>query len=201
MGIVREVELGFVESRVPAGTHSCQIYTSEEERRDSLLRFVRRGLLDGERCACFSDKTSEADILRFLGAEGIPQPQRVTPALTCSPVAEIYFQDGVFDPDHMLQLLTDFDTDAIAAGFPASRVIGEMSPDIHRVTGGSRLLEYEARVSLLLRTHPLTAVCQYGARSFDGATIMDVLKVHPMMIVRGAVVKNPFWIPPEEFLG
>ena len=29
---------------------------------------------------------------------------------------------------------------------------------------------------------------------------MDVLSVHPMMIVRGQIVKNPFYIEPEEFL-
>lgn len=60
--------------------------------------------------------------------------------------------------------------------------------------------EYEARVSLLLRDHPVTAVCQYDARAFDGAVIMDVLKVHPLMVIRGAVVHNPFFVRPEDYL-
>ena len=75
-----------------------------------------------------------------------------------------------------------------------------MTPEIERVPGGSRLLEYESKVSLLLKNCPVTAVCQYDARSFDGSTIMDILKVHPYMIVRGSVVNNPFFIPPEEYL-
>ena len=75
-----------------------------------------------------------------------------------------------------------------------------MSPEVQNVEGGNRLLEYESRVSLLLREHPVTAVCQYDARCFSGAMIMDILKVHPMMVVRGSVVHNPFFIPPEEFL-
>jgi hypothetical protein len=29
---------------------------------------------------------------------------------------------------------------------------------------------------------------------------MDILKVHPFMVVRNSVVRNPFFIPPEEFL-
>ena len=85
-------------------------------------------------------------------------------------------------------------------GFNGGRVIGEMTPEVQQVPGGERLLEYESRVSLLLRTHPVTSVCQYDARTFDGATIMDILKVHPLMVVRGSVVRNPFFIPPEEFL-
>jgi hypothetical protein len=86
------------------------------------------------------------------------------------------------------------------AGRPGARVIGEMPPDIAEIPGGTRLLEYEARVNSLLRAHPVTAVCQYDAHAFGGADCMDVLTVHPMMLVRGAVVLNPFFIPPEEFL-
>ena len=44
------------------------------------------------------------------------------------------------------------------------------------------------------------AVCQYDANAFDGATLMKILKVHPMMVIRGAVVRNPCYIQPDEFL-
>jgi hypothetical protein len=62
------------------------------------------------------------------------------------------------------------------------------------------LLRYEARLNTILQEHPLTTVCQYDARRFDGALIMDMLSVHPMMIVRGQLVKNPAYISPEIFL-
>ena len=29
---------------------------------------------------------------------------------------------------------------------------------------------------------------------------MDVLSVHPVMIVRGQLVQNPYYIEPDEFL-
>ena len=38
------------------------------------------------------------------------------------------------------------------------------------------------------------------ARRFDGATILDVLRVHPMMIVHGQIVRNPYYTRPSEFL-
>ena len=96
--------------------------------------------------------------------------------------------------------MAQYHTDSVANGFPAARVIGEMTSEVQHVPGGSRLLEYESRVSLLLKEHPVTAVCQYDARAFDGATIMQVLKVHPLMIIRGTVLHNPFYTPPEEYL-
>ncbi len=113
---------------------------------------------------------------------------------------KVYFADGYFDPDRMLNTLENYYKSSMEMGFSAARVIGEMTSDVQTVPGGERLLEYESRVSLLVKKTPVTAICQYDAKQFDGATILDVLKVHPQMIVNGAVVQNPFYIEPEEYL-
>jgi hypothetical protein len=195
------VDLGFTLERFPAGTHICQIYNDEDERNDALLRFLSSGLRAGECTACFSENIAESEIDDFLHALGLSLAEaKSRGALTLSKTSEVYFHGGEFDPQRMLGLLTNYHTQSVAQGFPNARVIGEMTSDIERVPGGSRLLEYESKVSLLLRHHPVTAVCQYDARAFTGATIMEVLKVHPMMVVRGSVVRNPFYMPPEEYL-
>lgn len=66
-------------------------------------------------------------------------------------------------------------------------------------TSRAGLIEYEARLNQLIEEFPITACCQYDARRFDGATIMDILSVRPMMIVRGQIVKNPYFIEPKIF--
>lgn len=68
------------------------------------------------------------------------------------------------------------------------------------IPGSEKLIEYESRLNLLVEQNPITLICQYDANRFDGATIYDVLNVHPMMIVRGQVVRNPYYVPPAEFL-
>jgi MEDS: MEthanogen/methylotroph, DcmR Sensory domain len=195
------VDFGFTKTRFPAGSHVCQICTDDEERLSSLLAFLASGLRAGECTACFSDNVSDAAIEAHCAGKGVSSAEAIgRGAFTHRSTDEAYFEGGSFDPARMLALLTTFHSQAQAAGFQCTRVIGEMSPRIRSVPGGSRLLEYESRVSILLRDHPITAVCQYDARVFDGATIMDVLKVHPMMVVRGQVVHNPFFVPPEQFL-
>lgn len=195
------VSLGIAKESFPAGVHVCQIFNSDEERLDALLAFVLSGLEGGERTACFSDKLDEEDLARHLDGHGMSYRDLTqSGALTRSSASEVYFADDRFDPDRMLGVLEKFHTDSLTHGFPAARVIGEMNADIRKVPGGSRLMEYEARVSLLLKQHPVTSVCQYDARAFDGATIMQVLKVHPLMVIRGTVIHNPFCIPPEEYL-
>lgn len=195
------VSLGFTTERFQAGVHICQIFTEDQEREAALLAYLRSGLQDGERCACFSDREPVSAIASDLARHGLSyEERRATGAISIDATREVYFKGDRFDPDRMLEVLTAYHDASVHDGYPAARVIGEMTPDVQRVEGGSRLLEYESRVSLLLRDHPVTCVCQYDARSFDGALIMDVLKVHPLMVVRGAVVRNPFFVPPEEFL-
>ncbi len=195
------VSLGFTEEMVPTGTHMCLIFSNESERVDSLLKFLLSGIQGGERIACFTDKLSEVELRAFFEENGISYDERnAKNAIVLSGTSDVYFLDGRFDPDRMLKTLTSYYTESKDMGFTASRVIGEMTPRIETVPGGDRLLEYESRVTMLLRDHPATAICQYDANAFDGATIMDVLKVHPKMIVNGAVINNPFFVEPEIYL-
>ncbi|MBN2715691.1 MAG: MEDS domain-containing protein [Deltaproteobacteria bacterium] len=195
------VNLGFAEAELPAGTHICQIYSDDRERDESLLRFLFAGLHDGERGACFSNDFSADVIEAYCDREGLDIMRlRERQALSVSDVSSVYFKDGVFNPDVMLGLLEAYHDKAKSDGFRAARVVGEMTAEVNDIQGGKRLLEYESRVSLLLRKKPVTAMCQYNAHAFDGAMIMEVLRVHPMMIVSGAVVRNPFFIQPEEYL-
>lgn len=193
--------LGFTNQPFPVGVHICQIFSDDDERLDSLLEFLRSGLAAGERTACFTERLDEAHLASYLSDHDLCYDQlKESGAFSQSETSEVYFQGGCFDPDRMLAVLRQYHEDSVANGYPAARVIGEMGPEIQNIPGGSRLMEYESRVSLLLKEHPITAVCQYDAEVFDGATIMQVLKVHPLMVIRGNVVHNPYFVPPEEIL-
>jgi len=196
-----ETDLGFAEARVPVGTHICQIFSDDEERDVATLNFLRMGLLQREKTACFSEKLNEDRLADFVGQQGLGLSELKARGTYQQAASKgVYFQGGIFDPERMLSLLTTFHAGSLAEGYPAARVIGEMDPAVRSMPGGNRLMEYEVRVSVLLRQHPVTAMCQYDAREFDGATILDVLRVHPLMVVRNMVVQNPFFLPPEQVL-
>ena len=195
------VDLGFVSARVPHGSHICQLYSDESERDNALLRFVARGLQVGDKTACFTESFDPDARAAWFSAEGISlQSECASGRFLASGAEDIYFKDGYFDPERILALIVEFHRNSVATGCKGARVIGEMSPAITQIEGGSRLFEYEGRVNSVLREHPVTAVCQYNARKFDGATIMDVLSVHPLMFVHGSVVQNPFFVAPEQLV-
>lgn len=155
------VSLGFTDERFPAGTHICQIFSDDEERSSSLLAYLRSGLEDGERTVCFSDKVDKKTLARILETADISMEEAITTGdLSLSGTDEVYFEDNKFYPERMLGNLEQFEEDSKAAGCVACRAIGEMNPKITQIEGGSRLLEYESRVSLLLKDHPVTTVCQ-----------------------------------------
>jgi hypothetical protein len=195
------VDLGFVAARVPHGAHICQVYSSDAERDHALRLFLARGLLAQEATACFSDAFDPGVESARFTAEGLSlSAEQRRGRFVCSSAESVYFEGGRFDPERMYQLIVAFYDNAVASGCSGARVIGEMSPSILKIEGGSRLFEYEAGVNSILRDHPVTAVCQYDARRFDGATIMDVLSVHPLMFIHGAVIQNPFFVAPERLI-
>ena len=167
----RSISLGFTTERYAAGSHMCYLWDDEGERADIIARFVESGLAAGEMVGYFTDSLSPAEIEAKVGGP--------SPSLRVSPAVDTYCPGGVFSPDRMLEHLRGLHTTSV---------------------GADRLIEYECRINTIVDTHPTTAVCQYDVRRFDGATLFDVLSVHPMMIVKGQVVRNPYYFTPEVFL-
>ena len=197
----RKISLGFTDQQFEQGVHICQIFTDDDERHGALVNYIVSGLQAGENTVCFSENETEITLSEYFEKHGISYKEvEQSGNFSLSKTGEVYFEGGKFDPERMLGLLQEFYEKSVKEKRLGARVIGEMTPGVQHIPGGSRLLEYESKVSLLIRKYPINAVCQYDARAFDGAAIMDILKVHPYMIVRGAVVHNPFFIQPEIYL-
>ena len=199
MTIQQPVDLGFTAERFPAGTHMCFIYNDERERREVIGRYLEAGIEGGELVGYFADVEALVDdYLEELGVR-VPAAERER-RLLLSRSRDTYCPDGRFDIERMLGKLEHFHHTCLEQGVAGGRVSGEMGWALEPVEGREGLIEYEARVNLVLRDHPVTAICQYDANRFDGATLFDVLSVHPMMVVRGQVVNNPYFVVPETFL-
>lgn len=195
------VELGFTPEKFPVGTHICQIFSKNEERVNAIMQFLMSGLTQGERVACFSDKLDKKRLSKIIKRNNLSLRElQDNGDLNLAGTHDTYFKGNCFDPARMLDTLEAFHRKSLNSGYTASRVIGEMPSTVQDMQGGDRLLEYESRVSLLMEKAPVTVVCQYDSNEFSGATIMDILKVHPHMFINGSVLHNPFYIRPTSFL-
>jgi len=193
--------LGFTDEPFPPGSHMCLLYDDDADRRRLIGSFLAAGVRTGDRVAYFVDTVTPADARSWLRELGLELPEDdQDDRFTLAAAEPTYCPEGVFVPERMLNALRDFHVGAVAGGYAGGRVSGEMSWALRGIPGSERLVEYESRVNALLVEHPVTAICQYDARRFDGTTLFEVLRVHPMMIVRGQVVRNPYYVKPRAFL-
>jgi len=190
--------MGFTDERFPSGTHMCLIHSDEKERRKIIGKFLESGILAKEKVSYFADIMQPEEVREWLLNMDLELPEE--DSFSILNAEHTYCTDGEFIPENMLNKLRTFYEQAKKSGYPNARVSGEMSWALKDIPGSERLMEYEALVNDVLVTHPVTAICQYDANKFSGKDILNVLKVHPMMVVHGQIVYNPYYMKPEDFL-
>jgi PAS domain S-box-containing protein len=66
--------------------------------------------------------------------------------------------------------------------------------------GTSTLIEYESKLNRFVRDYDARVVCQYNRARFSPELILGIIRTHPLVVYGGMVCKNPYYIPPDEFL-
>lgn len=196
----RKISLGFTSQQFHEGHHIIYLYNDDVERKRTMARYLRQGLSDDEKVLYLVDDISPDEMRIELMALGVDVDAKQKD-FDITRGHYSHCPSEHFSPDFMLGIVGEYYDSAIRDGYAGARGAGEMSWALTKGRAAvPDLLEYEARLNNILQDHPLTTVCQYDARRFDGALVMDMLSVHPLMIVRGQLVNNPSYVEPEVFL-
>jgi hypothetical protein len=189
------MSFGFSEGCFQSGAHVCYLHSERDARMPLLSRFFDAGQKANERLAYICYGRSADEVRSDFAASGLPFAS--DPGFAVMTAKEFYLPDGVFSVENMKSRIRQFYIDAIEQGYSGGRGAGEMS-----WAAGDKLqvMQYEAMLTEWLSEYPSTCICQYDIRVFGGETIMDILSVHPFTIVRGQLVRNPYFVPPAEFL-
>jgi PAS domain S-box-containing protein len=199
--VVEQNLSGFLETFGPHD-HLCLIYENKEEWRNSAVPFIATGLRKGERCIYVVDSHTANEIRQCLTEEGVDVSQvEQSGQFTILSQSEAYTSGGSFDPDRMIGLLIEETSHALAKGYPALRVTGEMTWVLRGHPGSERVLEYEAKLNRdLFPHHKCLAMCQYDRWAFEPETMKGVIVTHPLLVRGSNVYRNFFYIPAEEYL-
>jgi len=188
------ISVGFCSERFKAGTHMCLVYRDEADRRSIVAKFVESGLANDERVFYFADTVAPNEVVDWLGGLDVDVSDAIAGrSLTVDEAVATYCPDGTFNPDRMCGTVRGAYTASREEGYSLSRVTGEMTWALRGLPGSEHLMEYEAAVNEVVKTHPITAMCQYDANRFDDETIFEALRVHPYMVMNGQLVKNPYY--------
>jgi transcriptional regulator with GAF, ATPase, and Fis domain len=184
------------------GDHLCCIYETEEEHRAILTPFLREGLHSGQKIIYVVDARTAEEIFSYMHADGLDVEDYVKAGqLKVLSVDDSYMRGGVFDPDGIISLLESETTRALAEGYTALRVTGEMSWALRGLPGSERLIEYEIKLNQFFPKSKCLAICQYDRRRFEPGILLDVLTTHPIAIIGTEVFDNFYYMTPEDNLG
>lgn len=179
--------------------HVCAFFNSDDEKYRVLLPFVKDGFGCGDKAVHIINPAQHHDHLRRLTAAGIDAAaaQR-SGQFELRTNTETYLRDGRFDQDRMLEF---FERSASAnSGFPLSRIVCHMEWAADERSHVYDLVEFESRVNDVWMRRDDAVICTYDLAKFGGATVIDIMRTHPMIIIGGILQHNPFFVPPEEFL-
>ena len=185
------------------GDHYCGIYRTDEDQRAIIIDFVRDGVARGEKMIYIVNVQSAEQLRATLAAAGIAAEALVDKGqLVILTAKEAYLKHGNFDPDKMIELLREETDAALAAGYTALRVTGEMTWALSGEPGSERLVEYESRLNHFFPSRKCYAVCQYDRRRFDAEMLLDILHTHPKVLFGKVGLDNSemYYVPPEMFL-
>src|SRR5688500_10063576 len=167
-------------AELDTGVHACLLYTTEDERMDALVPYVRDALAAGERVLNLDDSEGRL-LLSHLrpGVDGAAEVEGGRIVLRSS--GEAYLPDGKFDGDHLRAILATARAEALAAGFRGQRVAADVPAELGRDENLDEWIRYEAALDDSLAGQGLAVLCQYDLTKFAATAIPDIVRVHPIV--------------------
>lgn len=193
------VVLGLPGVDLHPGDHVCAFYRGRDERDKILLSFLRAGVTAGDKTICVVEPLGPADVIAALGdAAGVAMRHGVLDVLTPE---QTYLRGGQFVMADMLEYWqTAVERTLADPRFDFVRVIGEMPSALTDKPDMDEFLCYESELNRFVSQHPQVIVCLYDLDRFGGALLIDILRTHPVVLLGGAVLDNPYYLKPDEFL-
>jgi hypothetical protein len=192
----------FANSQLDETRHVCAFFNNDDEEYRVLLPFIKDGFECGDKAVHVVNPGQRLDHLQRLAAVGIDSATaQQSGQFELRINTETYLRDGYFDQDRMLAAFEQIASGNANGDFPLSRIVCRMD---WAAKGGSHinnLIEFESRVNDVWRCHDDAVICTYHLAQFGGDAIIDIMRTHPMVIIGGILQQNPFYMPPEEFLG
>ncbi|HVV49129.1 MAG TPA: MEDS domain-containing protein [Polyangia bacterium] len=182
---------------VHRGRHICLPFETVTEKESAVRSFIHEGLARGKRCLFVGSREDYEKLAVDLEAEGIcARRAEARGALVFRTPEEQYLDRGAFDPETVLARLERAIEEALAAGFAGLCATGELmrvpSDDVWRL-----IVRYEAEINECFARLPFVALCRYPRTVVPPHRVQDVLRTHPVAVVRGEPCDNPFYERPQ----
>jgi hypothetical protein len=189
----------FAGSQLGEARHVCAFFNSDAEKYRVLLPFIKDGFDRGDKAVHVVNPDQRHDHLQRLAAVGIdPTAVQQSGQFELRTNSETYLRDGRFDQDQMLEAFEQMASSTARGGFLLSRVVCQMDWAADDRSHVDNLVEFESRVNDVWPHHDDAVICVYDLAKFEGDTVVDIMRTHPVIIIGGILQQNPFFVPPAK---
>lgn len=187
-------------SDVRHSSHVCLPFENDDEKHSATVAFIHEGLSRGARCMFLGTKDDFDMLGRGLEELGICTRRATSRgALLYRTVEEVYLYGGIFDPPRALDHTEALIDAALVDGFSGLRVTAELTR-IPAQGEWQKIVWYDAMINERFARRPVATLCRYPRTMIPAERVRDVLRTHPVAIVRGESCENPFYERPEIVL-
>lgn len=191
----------FAGSQLDETRHVCAFFNSEDEEYRALLPFIKDGFQCGHKAIHVVNTGQDQKHLQRLAEAGIDAAAAQNSGqLDLRINTEVYLPDGRFDQDRMIAVFEQLASGNAHGEYPLSRICCRMDWAVEDQSRVDDVIEFESRVNEVWRHHEDAVICTYHLGQFSGDAVIDIMRTHPMVVIGGILQRNPFYIPPDEFL-
>lgn len=183
----------------PFGTHACLLYDDELERRQLVAEFIKGGIDSGDRVVYFSDSLTSNQARKLFTHMGVIREDLHPDTFQFIDPVPCGYKSGTYGPRKLVDQLRAFCEATTKYDYFGTRICGEMSWSLTDSSGQSQLMTFETEIARLVEKTRACVICQYDFRSFGTKMIADVVRFHPIIIINGMIIQNPFFVEPDAF--
>jgi hypothetical protein len=179
------------------GGHVCLPFETESEKQEAVLAFIHEGLTSGAKCIFTGTPEEFATLNESLEELGVCSKRAgARGALVFKTVGEAYLTDGEFDPAVLIARTEEQIDEALRDGFTGLRRTGELR-EVPPDELWRKAIWYESQINEHFGRRPFSTLCRYSRAVVSPERMCDLLRAHPVAIVRGEACDNPFYERPE----
>jgi signal transduction histidine kinase len=186
------------------GDHVCLGYRTLEELVAATVTYLCIGLERHEQCVFFTgddSAISEPAVLTAVRAAGVDLDLAFESGdLRTARSTDTFPPPPLFEPDDVLFWLDGRVNAARAAGYSGLRLAGEACGSFTFRSDAGRFPEFEAKLNGFVSGRPVVVLCLYDRARFPAAALREIIATHPLVLARGMLCENPYFVPPERYL-
>lgn len=163
--------------------------------------FLSTGFERGEKCVYVVDERTKGEVIDFMRRRDVKVEDYLRSGqLIFLTKEESYLKGDYFDPNEMIDLIKKTEGKALREGYNGLRITGEMTWVFSKLPRIEKLMEYEMMLNDFFPDSRTTGLCQYNEERFSPKVLVDVIYVHPKIILHDNLHNNPHYMPPDIFL-